>query len=194
MRSGDSTGDPCRWRRRIHGMAYEPLIVTNRSPTLARRSRLHRQGCVGGLTTSAGATDFPGRRAAPVIRPRTHRRTPHPRQQRPAPGYQSGQRKRHDALRHARICGSASAIERTVHPARVSAQGGQSRRARPNPGAIRLSFNRCSHAIVAFSPGNFRVKGPGESAPASQRIRPAGGDAWPILGNAPEGDALDEAS
>jgi hypothetical protein len=37
---------------------------------------------------------------------------------------------------------------------------------------MRLSFNQRSHAFVAFSPPNFRVKAPRESAPDDAKFAP----------------------
>ena len=49
---------------------------------------------------------------------------------------------------------------------------------------LRLSFNQCSHAIVAFSLGDFRVKPPGQSAPDDVEFAPPE-DAFRNMGNAP---------
>jgi hypothetical protein len=50
---------------------------------------------------------------------------------------------------------------------------------------MRLSFNQCCHAFVAFSPPNFRVKAPRQSASADAKNRFAETNAPGNLGKRP---------
>ena len=59
---------------------------------------------------------------------------------------------------------------------------------------MRLSFNRCRHAFVAFSRPNFRVKARARAPRPMRRYRLAGRNAPANLGNAPPRRCLNEAS